>query len=67
MSSLEGKVAIVTGSATGIGYGISKRLANDGANLVMVDIDANMLEQSASEVSARQQPLNHVVETLLGF
>ena len=53
MSSLEGKVAIVTGSATGIGYGISKRLANDGANLVMVDIDANMLEQSASEVSAR--------------
>ena len=53
MNSLEGKVAIVTGSATGIGYGISKRLANDGANLVMVDIDANMLEQAASEVSAR--------------
>ena len=53
MNSLEGKVAIVTGSATGIGYGISKRLANDGANLVMVDIDANMFEQSASEVSAR--------------
>ena len=53
MNSLEGKFAIVTGSATGIGYGISKRLANDGANLVMVDIDANMLEQSASEVSAR--------------
>ncbi|MEC9438269.1 MAG: SDR family NAD(P)-dependent oxidoreductase [Chloroflexota bacterium] len=53
MNSLEGKVAIVTGSATGIGYGISKRLANDGANLVMVDMDANMLEQSASEVSAR--------------
>ena len=53
MNSLEGKVAIVTGSATGIGYGISKRLANDGANLVMVDIDANMLEQSASELSAR--------------
>ena len=53
MSSLEGKVAIVTGSATGIGYGISKRLANDGANLVMVDMDANMLEQSGSEVAAR--------------
>ena len=55
MSSLEGKVAIVTGSATGIGYGISKRLANDGANLVMVDVDANMLEQSASEVAARSR------------
>ena len=51
MDRLEGKVAIVTGSATGIGYGISKRLANDGANLVMVDMDANMIEQSASELS----------------
>ena len=55
MNSLEGKVAIVTGAATGIGYGISKRLANEGANLVMVDLDANMMEQSASEIAARTQ------------
>ena len=55
MNNLEGKVAIVTGAATGIGYGISKRLANDGANLVMVDVDANMMEQSASEIAARTQ------------
>ena len=53
MKNLDGKVAIVTGAATGIGYGISKRLANDGANLVMVDLDANMMEQSASEIAAR--------------
>jgi 3-oxoacyl-[acyl-carrier protein] reductase len=55
MKNLDGKVAIVTGAATGIGYGISKRLANDGANLVMVDLDANMMEQSASEITARTQ------------
>ena len=55
MNSLEGKVAIVTGSATGIGYGISKRLAKDGANLVMVDMDTSMLEQSASEIAARSR------------
>jgi len=55
MNNLEGKVAIVTGAATGIGYGISKRLANEGANLVMVDLDANMMEQSASEIAARTQ------------
>ena len=55
MNNLDGKVAIVTGAATGIGYGISKRLANDGANLVMVDLDANMMEQSASEIAARTQ------------
>ena len=46
-------MAIVTGAATGIGYGISKRLASDGANLVMVDLDASMMEQSASEIAAR--------------
>ena len=55
MKNLDGKVAIVTSAATGIGYGISKRLANDGANLVMVDLDANMMEQSASEIAARTQ------------
>ena len=55
MKNLDGKVAIVTGAATGIGYGISKRLANEGANLVMVDLDANMMEQSASEIAARTQ------------
>ena len=53
MKNFDGKVAIVTGAATGIGYGISKRLANDGANLVMVDLDASMMEQSASEIAAR--------------
>ena len=53
MKNLDGKVAIVTGAATGIGYGISKRLASDGANLVMVDLDASMMEQSASEIAAR--------------
>jgi len=55
MKNFDGKVAIVTGAATGIGYGISKRLANDGANLVMVDLDDNMMEQSASEIAARTQ------------
>lgn len=55
MGNLQNKVAIVTGSATGIGYGIAKRLANDGVSLVMVDLDASMLEQSASEISARDK------------
>ena len=55
MKNFDGKVAIVTGAATGVGYGISKRLANDGANLVMVDLDDNMMEQSASEIAARTQ------------
>ena len=53
MATLDGQVAIVTGGATGIGYGIARRLGADGARIVMVDVDGSMGEQSASELSAR--------------
>ena len=35
MKRLEGKVAIVTGGGKGIGFGIAKAFANEGANLVL--------------------------------
>jgi NAD(P)-dependent dehydrogenase (short-subunit alcohol dehydrogenase family) len=53
MAALDEQVAIVTGAATGIGYGIARRLGADGARLVMVDMDGSMGEQSASELAAR--------------
>lgn len=37
--SLEGKTAIVTGAASGIGSGVAKRLAEAGANLALFDVD----------------------------
>ena len=35
MNSYNGKLALVTGASTGIGYAIAKELANRGANLII--------------------------------
>jgi NAD(P)-dependent dehydrogenase (short-subunit alcohol dehydrogenase family) len=37
MGRLEGRVAIVTGAASGLGFATSKRFAAEGATVVMVD------------------------------
>ena len=56
LSRFEDQVAIVTGAATGIGYGIARRLGSEGASVVMVDIDGELGEQASSELSARGVP-----------
>ncbi|MCX7716601.1 MAG: 3-oxoacyl-[acyl-carrier-protein] reductase [Endomicrobia bacterium] len=48
---LEGKVAVVTGGAQGIGKSIVRKLASEAANCVIVDIDQQMAETTAKEVS----------------
>lgn len=51
--SLEGKVAIVTGAASGIGRGISIRLAEMGASVSVLDIDAKKGEETAAEIRSQ--------------
>jgi NAD(P)-dependent dehydrogenase (short-subunit alcohol dehydrogenase family) len=48
----EGKVAIVTGSAGGIGEGYARALAAEGASVVVADIDVERAEHVAQDLRA---------------
>ena len=47
MGKLEGRVAIVTGAAQGIGKAIADKLADEGATVVVADINGEGAEQAA--------------------
>ena len=51
-SAFEGRVAVVTGAAGGIGAAIAARLLRDGARVVVADLDAAQAEAAAAKLVA---------------
>ena len=59
---LQGRVAIVTGGAQGIGHATARRMLASGASLLLWDIDGARLAQAVAELSALGPVSGAVVE-----
>src|ERR1700716_2897639 len=50
MSSVNGKVALITGGANGVGAEVARRLHEKGAKLVLTDLDEVLLKEVATRL-----------------
>lgn len=60
---LEGKVAIVTGGASGIGKAVCRALADEGVSLAVADVDEEAAAATLSQLNALQGPDHLCVKT----
>ena len=51
MKEFKGKTAVVTGAASGIGYALAERFAQEKMNVVLADIEQDALEAAVSKIS----------------
>jgi 3-oxoacyl-[acyl-carrier protein] reductase len=76
MKVLDGKVAIVTGSARGIGRATAELLSEHGARVLINDLDGEVAEQTAGEIAGdtlvfagdltKEGVCDRLVETVIG-
>ena len=52
MKEFTGKVAVITGAASGIGRAIAERCAQEGMKVVLADVEAGALERAEAELQA---------------
>lgn len=50
MARLQGKVAVITGGADGIGAATARRFVNEGAKVLLVDVNEEALARTASSI-----------------
>ena len=59
---LQGRVAVVTGGAQGIGYAIAERMLASGASVALWDADSEKLAEAKGTLGASGRVTTHVVE-----
>lgn len=61
MQDFSGKVAVVTGGASGIGRAIAAALLEQGSRVVLADVEASALEATVKELSGPERDVTGVV------
>ena len=51
--ALEGKIAVITGAAQGIGFGIAEELVSQGASVVIVDLQKEQVDKAVAAIGPK--------------
>lgn len=62
MKNLQDKVAVVTGGASGIGFGLAKKALSEGMKVVIADIERGALDSAIGELGAGERLLGVVTD-----
>jgi NAD(P)-dependent dehydrogenase (short-subunit alcohol dehydrogenase family) len=63
MQNFKGKVAVITGGASGVGRAIGERLGREGVKLVLADIEREALYKTVAEIKAQGiEVIGHVTD-----
>ena len=63
MDEFRGRVAVITGAASGIGRGMARHAAREGMRVVLADVEAAALDDAVADVAG----VEDVVNTAQGF